>query len=104
MIVAFGHRGHQVGAEVLGDRAVRLVDEHVDGVAGIGVRLDALELVDHGQDEAAPVGFEQGLEVGSGIRSPDRNVLVLHVAEQPFDPVLELPLQFRSIHHHEHRR
>ena len=99
-----GHRGHQVGAEVLGHRAVRLVDEHVDGVAGIGVRLDALELVDHGQDQAAPVGLEQGLEVGSGIRPPDRNVLVLHVAEQAFHPVLELPFELRSIHHHDHRR
>ena len=72
-------------------------------VAGIGVGLDALELVDHGQDQTARISFEKGLEVGSGIRAPDRDVLVLHLAKQSFDPVLELPLELRSIHHHEHR-
>ena len=43
-----GHGCHQIGAQFLGDRAVRLVDKYVHVVAGIGVFLHPLKLVDHG--------------------------------------------------------
>ena len=53
----FGQGCHQVRAQVPCHRAVRLVDEHEYVVAGVGVLLDALELVDHRQDQAALAGF-----------------------------------------------
>ena len=99
-----GQRGHQVRTQVSGDRTVRLVDEHEDVVACVGVLLDALELVDHGQDQAAPVGREQIPQGGPGMRMLDRDILLLHLAEQPFDPAPELSFQIGTVHDDDHRR
>ena len=99
-----GDGRHQVGAQVLGHRTVRLVDEHVDVVTSVGILLQPFELVDHGQDQPALVGSEQLPELGLGTRTPDRNVLLLHLAQQPLDPALELSFQFHPVHHHDHCR
>ena len=82
---------------------MRLVDEHVDVVAGVGVLLDALELVDHGQDESTLVRFQQLAKFGPGARTPDRDVLLLHLAEQPFDPTPELSFELHPVHDHDYR-
>ena len=99
-----GQSRHQVRAQIPGDRAVRLVDEHVDVVAGIGVLLDALELMDHGENQAALVGSKQIPEFALGVRTPDWNILLLHLAEQPLDPALELSFKLRPVHDHDDRR
>ena len=91
------HRRHQVGAEILGDRPMRLVDEDVDVVAGVRVLIDPLELVDHRQDQTALVGLEQVLDLRLGVRPPDRDVLLLHLAEQLLDPALELPFELGAV-------
>ena len=75
-----GQGRHQVRAQILGYRPVRLVDEHVDIVAGIGVLLDTLELVDHRKDQAALVGLKQFTKFGLGAGTPHCNILLLHLA------------------------
>ena len=60
--------------------------------------------MDHGQNQAAFVGFEQIPKVGLGVRAPDRDILLLHLAEQPLDPAFDLSFKFRSIHDHHDRR
>ena len=83
---------------------MRLVDEHVDVIAGVGVLLDALELVDHRDDQPPPIGGQQFSQLGSGVRAPDGDVLLLHLAEQPLDPARKLALQLRAVHDDDHRR
>ena len=36
--------------------------------------------------------------------APHRDVLLLHLPEQPLDPTLELSFKLRPIHDHNHRR
>ena len=81
-----------------------LVDEYVHVVAGIGVFLQSLEFVDHGQDQAALVGFEHLSQGGLGVGTPYGDVLLLHLAEQAFNPALELPFEFRPVHYYYHGR
>ena len=81
-----------------------LVDEHVDVVPGIGILLDALELVNHRKDQAALAGFKQIPKFGFGTGPPDRDILLLHLAEQPLDPTLELSLKLGPVHDHHDRR
>ena len=38
------------------------------------------------------------------VRAPHRDLLLLHLAEQPLDPSLELSFEFRAVHYHDHRR
>ena len=90
MIVAFGNSGHQVGAEVGGHRAVRLVDEDVDVVAQRELSLpDLLELVDHRDDQAAEVRVEDVLQIVPCYRPVGPAMSFgLHLAEQTLDPLL----------------
>ena len=99
-----GEGGHQVAAEVAGDRAVRLVDEHVDAAARVGVPVEVLKLVDQRQDQAALVGGEQLAQRLPGVRAPHRYLLLLHLAEQPLHPLLELAFELGAVHHHDHGR
>ena len=41
--------------------------------------------------------FEQLLQLGLGVRAPDRDVLLLHLAEQPVDPALELAFELGAV-------
>ena len=58
-----------------------------------------LELVDHRDDQATEVGLEQVLQLGLGVGPPDRDILGLHLAEQPVDPTLELAFQLGAVDH-----
>ena len=69
---------------------------------GVGVLLNALEFVDHGQDQAAFVGFEHVSEGVFGVCAPHGNVLLLHFAEQAFNPFLELAFEFSAIYDDHH--
>ena len=81
-------RRHHVGAEALSDRAMRFVDEDVDVVPRVRVLIDPLEFVDHRNDQATLVGLQLILNLALGVRSPHRDVLLLHLAEQLLDPAL----------------
>jgi hypothetical protein len=59
------HRRHHVGAEVLGDRAVRLVDENVDIVPRVGVLIDAQRCYANAQGMLLK-GDEGGAKFGRG--------------------------------------
>ena len=98
------HGRHQIRTQVLGHRAVRLVNEDIHVVTGVHVFFETFKLVDHGQNQAAFVGFEQIPKLGLGVRAPHRNILLLHLTEQPLDPAFDLPFKFRSIHDHHDRR
>ena len=98
------HGGHQVGAEVLSDRTMRLVDEDVDVVAGAAVLPDRLKLVDHRDDQAAKIRIEQLLQFGLGVGALGGDVLLLHFAEQSLDPALHLAFEFGAIDDEDHRR
>ena len=39
-------------------------------------------------------------QFGPGVGSPDRDVLLLYLAEQPLDPSRKLPLQLRPVDDH----
>ena len=60
--------------------------------------------MDHGDDQAAEVGIQQGLQIGLVVGPLDRNVLLLHLAQQALDPALQLAFQFGAVHHQDHRR
>ena len=52
--------------------------------------------------QAAEVGVEQLLQFGLAVSPLDGDVLLLHLAEQPLDPALELSLQFGAIDDENH--
>ena len=82
---------------------MRLVDEDEVVGAGIRVLLHLLELVDHGEDQAPPVLAQQIAQVLDGPGPRDRDVLLLHLAEQPIHPAAQLPFEFRPVHDDDHR-
>ena len=97
------HGRHQIRTQVLGHRAMSLVNEYINVITGVHVPFDAFKLVDHGQNQATFVGFEQIPKVGLRVRAPHRDILLLHLAEQPLNPAVDLPFKFRSIHDHHDR-
>src|SRR3546814_17637256 len=58
-----GQRAHQVVAQVAAGGAVRLVDQHEHVVAGGQVGVGLVELVDHGDDQAAELRLQQRMQV-----------------------------------------
>ena len=74
------HCGHHVGAEVLGNGAMRLVNKNEDIVAHAAVFADSLKLVNHRDDQPAKIGIEQTLELGLGIGALGDDVEGLHFA------------------------
>ena len=83
---------------------MRLVDEHVDVVIEVGVLLDALELVDHRDDQAPSIGSEQLSQHFLRASAPDGDVLLLHLAQQPLHPTCELAFQLRAVNYDHDRR
>ena len=73
------------------------VNEHEDVFAPVRVGTDIVELVDHGNDQAAPVGREQCLQMVLGpcnydVAEPDR-----------FQVVIQLAFQLVPVHKQQHR-
>ena len=60
--------------------------------------------MNHRNDQAAKIGVEQLLQFRLGVGALDRDVLLLHLAEQPLDPALELSFQLGAVDHEDHRR
>ena len=48
--------------------------------------------------------FEQLLQLGLRVRPPHRDVLLLHLAEQPLDPALQLPFELGAVDDQDHGR
>jgi len=92
---------HQVVAKIAAGGPVRLVDEDEEVVAGAGVSAHALELVDHGDDEAAEVLIQERLKTRLGVRVLDLDVAPAHLADHPVDPASELALQLVAINDEE---
>jgi hypothetical protein len=59
--------------------------------------------VDHGDDQAPEAGVQNLLELGSGIRSPGGNVLLLQLAKESLDPAFELAFQFSAVDDEDNR-
>ena len=78
------------------------IDEDVDVVAGVGVFLDTLELMDHGDDEASPVALQQVAKTRARFGTPNRDVLLLHLAEQSVHPTAQLSLEFGTVHNNDY--
>ena len=51
-----GQRAHEVVSKVAARRSVRLIHQNEDVFTRFDVGADVIELVDHGDDQAAPVG------------------------------------------------
>ena len=58
MMVELGSAAMRYVPKLLSDGAVRLIYEHVDVVASASALLDALELVDHRDDQPSPIGSQ----------------------------------------------
>ena len=95
---------HQVVAQVAGHRAVRLVYKDEGVRAGVGVPVHLVELVDHREDEPPSVGLQVAAQVVDRVRAGDRDVPLLHLAEQPIHPSPQLPLEFPPVHDHDDGR
>ncbi len=90
-------RSHEIAAEVLRHRTVRLVNEHEDIRPGAAVLPDRLELVDHRDDEPTEVPIQQLLQLRLRVRTGHGDVLLLHFAEQALYPTFELAFKLGSI-------
>ena len=72
--------------------------------AGVGVLLNALELVDHGYDQASTVALQQVAKLRARVGTRNGDVLLLHFTQQPIYPPTQLPLKLCTIHHYDDRR
>ena len=82
-----GQAAHQVVAQVAAGGAVRLIHQDHNGLAGVQVGGDVVELMDHGDDQPTEILIKKVLELRASVRICDLDLFSLDLAEESMNRV-----------------
>src|SRR5579872_409709 len=76
---------------------MRLIDKDINIIACVAVLICPFKLVNHRQNQAALVGLQKLLQCRLTIGAPGGDILLLHFAEQSFDPAFHLAFELGAV-------